>query len=273
MPGALQDKVIVVTGAGKGMAREVCLRFVAEGARVLGCDIDPDAAEETLNIVRDAGGEMESLYPLDLRDEESAHRLMEYAGERFGGIDSLYNNAMAMKLGSIESLSLSDWRETLDGTLTVHFLATKHAIPQIRARGGGSIVFVASMAGLNLGTGYAGNMGWLFSYSCAKAAILRLTSVLANDLAEDRIRVNAILPGNTQTAATADVYGEPGSEQHRLSALGNLIPRLGRPEDIASAAVFLVSEESAFMTGHHLVVDGGFTVSGGLAFPSSLIAQ
>jgi meso-butanediol dehydrogenase/(S,S)-butanediol dehydrogenase/diacetyl reductase len=259
----LEGKVVVVTGAGKGMARTICVRLAAEGARIVGCDIDEEGAEETVKTVRDAGGEMESLYPLDLRDEESTHHLMEFAAERFGGIDCLYNNAMAMKLGSIESMSLDDWRETLDGTLTIHFLATKHAVPQIRSRGGGSIVFVGSMAGLHLGAGYAGNFGWLFSYSCAKAAILRMSSALATDLAEDNIRVNSILPGNVETPATIEVYGQPGTELRRISQGGKLIDRLGLPDDVAKAALFLLSDDSEWVTGSQLLVDGGFVVSGG----------
>ncbi|HEY5334009.1 MAG TPA: SDR family NAD(P)-dependent oxidoreductase [Solirubrobacterales bacterium] len=122
MGNRLQDKVVVVTGAGQGMAREVCLRLTAEGAKVVGCDLNPDTAEKTLHEVREAGGETESLYPLDLRDEEKVHELMEFAADRYGGIDGLYNNAMAMRMGSIESLSLADWRETIDSTLTIHFL-------------------------------------------------------------------------------------------------------------------------------------------------------
>lgn len=274
LAGRLENKVVVVTGAGNGMARQVCLRLAAEGAKVVGCDIAADAAEETLRLVREAGGEMESLFPLDLRDESEAHGLMEYAAERYGGIDALYNNAMAMKMGSIESLPLDDWRETIDSTLTIHFLASKHAIPQIRARGGGSIVFVGSISGTHVGAGYSSNQGGpLFSYACAKAGIHRMASALANDLAADGIRVNTILPGNVETEVAIGFYGQPGEAARQISEGGNLIRRLGRPDDIANAAVFLLSDESEWVTGIQLPVDGGFIVSGGVGLPEAADRQ
>jgi meso-butanediol dehydrogenase/(S,S)-butanediol dehydrogenase/diacetyl reductase len=244
------------------MARQVALRFAAEGASIVGAEIDPEAGAETVEAVRAAGGNMESLF-VDLTDENNAHRLAEFAAEKFGGIDILYNNAMAMKIGSVEDLKLDDWQYTIDNTLTLHYLVTKHAIPHLRARGGGSIVFVASVTGTETGAGYQGNLGFLAPYACAKAGILRLTRILANELSEINVRVNSISPGNIATLNGLSFYGEPGSELRRVAEHAALIRRLGEPEDIANAAVYLVSDDASWITGHNLIVDGGWVASGG----------
>jgi len=263
MSGSLEGKVAVITGTGTGMAREVALRMASEGAAIVGCDIDEEACAETVELVRSQGGQMEALYPLNLTDEANAHRLAEFAAEQYGGVDILYNNAMGMRVGALEDLSADDWQFTLDNTLTLHFLTTKHIVPHLRARGGGSIIFVGSISGANLGAAYPGNMGFLISYACAKAAVLRMTSVLANELAEINVRVNAISPGCIATPDAMNAYGEPGTELRRVAESPSLIPRLGEPLDVAKAALFLASEQSSWVTGQNLFVDGGFMVSGG----------
>ncbi|OLT06543.1 hypothetical protein BJF90_15740 [Pseudonocardia sp. CNS-004] len=245
------------------MARQVALRFAAEGASVVGCDIDGEAAEETLQEVRAAGGRMESLHPIDLTDEESAHRLFEFAAEQYGGVDILDNNAMQHRMGAIEDLSLADWQLTMDHTLTLHFLTTKHAIPHLRARGGGSIIFMGSISGSAVGSGYAGNLPINQPYSVAKAGILRLVVALANELAPARIRVNAISPGCVATPLGLAFFGPTGSPVRRVIEDSLLIPELAAPEDIANAALFLASDESTFVTGLDLAVDGGYLAAGG----------
>lgn len=267
--GQLEGKVAVVTGTGRGMARDVCLRFAQEGASLIGCDLDAEAASETRDLVREAGGEMEILAPLDLTEEANAHRLAEFAAETFGGIDVLYNNAMQMRLGAIEDISAADWRFGIENTLTLQFLVTKHAIPHFRARGGGAIIFVASMTGLNIGAGYPGNLGFLLPYACSKAGIIRMMNVLANELAGIGVRVNAISPGCIGTPNGMSFYGEVGTETRRVSEKGLLIERLGTPADIADAALYLAGPQSSWVTGHNLVVDGGFAASGGVGRASA----
>jgi meso-butanediol dehydrogenase / (S,S)-butanediol dehydrogenase / diacetyl reductase len=263
MPGRLEGKVAVITGAGDGMARQVALKFAGEGASIVGCDIDEQKAADTVKAVRDAGGQMESLYPLDLREEDNAHKLAEFAAEKFGGIDIVYNNAMEMKLGVVEDIPLDHWQYTMDNTLTIHYLVAKHTIPHLRKRGGGAMVFVASVTGMHIGSGYQGNLGFLAPYACAKAGILRLTDILANELSEINVRVNSISPGYIGTPNGINFYGQPGTEERRVAEHGALIRRLGEGEDIADAALFLVSDDARWVTGHNLVVDGGYAVSGG----------
>ncbi|MTD58903.1 SDR family NAD(P)-dependent oxidoreductase [Amycolatopsis pithecellobii] len=262
MAGRLAGKVAVITGTGRGMARQVALRFVREGASVVGCDIDAEAAQETLEIVRAAGGRMESLHPLDLFDEKEAHRLLEFAAEQFGGVDIVDNNAMQLRLGPVEDMSLADWQLTIDNTLTVPFLVSKHAIPHLRARGGGSIIFMGSAVAAPIGAGYAGNLPLLPAYAVAKAGVLRLTVALANELAPWKIRVNAISPGCVATPNGLSFYGQEGSEPRRVVESALLIPEMTAPEDIADAMVFLASPEASFVTGHNLAVDGGYVASG-----------
>jgi NAD(P)-dependent dehydrogenase (short-subunit alcohol dehydrogenase family) len=180
-----------------------------------------------------------------------------------------------MRIGTIEDLPADDWRFTLENTLTLHYLVTKHAVPHFRARGGGSIIFVASMTGMQVASGYPGNLTFLLPYACAKAGILRMTNILANELAEIGVRVNSISPGCIGTPTGLAFYGEPGSEARRVSEKGTLIPRLGEPSDVAAAALYLATAQSSWVTGHNLVVDGGVTASGGMgpALPEDVSAM
>ena len=165
MAGRLSGKVAVLTGTGRGIARAVALRFADEGASVLGCDLDAEAGRQTVDLVRSRGGTMDSLQPLDLMDEQGAEALIEFAVKRFGGIDILFNSARGHRPGTIEGTSLTDWRWTLDHTLGIQFLVSKYAIPHLKARGRGSIIFVASISGLAFGTGFPGNVNCLLPYS------------------------------------------------------------------------------------------------------------
>jgi meso-butanediol dehydrogenase/(S,S)-butanediol dehydrogenase/diacetyl reductase len=264
MTGRLNGKVAVLTGTGRGIARAVALRFAAEGASVLGCDLDPDAAQETVKLVRESGGIMESRHPLNLTDEKSVQQLADFAVERFGGIDVLFNSARGHRPGTIEDTSLEDWRWTLDHTLGIQFLVTKYAIPHMKARRNGSIIFVASISGLPFGTGFPGNANCLLPYSVAKAGVIRLAIGLAHELAPAGIRVNVISPGNILSSEHSPFNGEEGLALRTAAENSCLMERLGSPDEIASAALFLASEEASFITGHNLLVDGGFSASGGL---------
>jgi meso-butanediol dehydrogenase/(S,S)-butanediol dehydrogenase/diacetyl reductase len=264
MAGRLDGKVAVLTGTGRGIARAVALRFAAEGACVVGCDLDAEAGRETADQVRRNGGIMESLQPLDLMDESAVQGLFGFAVKRFGGVDILFNSARGHRPGTIEDTTLSDWRWTLDHTLGIQFLVTKYAIPHLKARGKGSIIFVASISGLPLGTGFPGNVNCLLPYSVAKAGVIRLAVGLAHELAAAGIRVNAISPGNILASEHSPFHGDKGRALRTAAEDSCLMQRLGSPDEIASAALFLASEEASFITGHNLLVDGGFAASGGL---------
>jgi NAD(P)-dependent dehydrogenase (short-subunit alcohol dehydrogenase family) len=261
--GRLNGRVIVITGTGIGMARQVALRCVAEGASVVGCDIIAEEAQETLEIVRAAGGEMESLHPIDLTNEQDAHNLLEFAATKFGGVDVVHHNAMQMKLGSVEDSSLADWQFTIDHTLLIPFLVSKHAIPHLRARGGGSMSYMGSVAGANLGTGYPGNLPLHPAYSVAKAGVIRLSSYLAHELAPWNIRTNSISPGCIGTPRGLNFYGPEDSPERGVVLGAQLTKRLGEPDDISSAVVYLASEEGSWINGTNWAIDGGHHASGG----------
>jgi NAD(P)-dependent dehydrogenase (short-subunit alcohol dehydrogenase family) len=273
LTGLLENKVAVITGTGDGMGRAAALRFAAEGAAVVGCDINPESAEETLKLVTAAGGTMECLYPLDLTDEREAHRLMSHAANRFGGIDILYSNAMAMRLGNATQTRLEDWQFTLSNTLTSGWLAAKHAVPHLRKRGGGNIIFISSTAGENVGTGFVGNLTVLAPYAVAKAGLTRLANILAIELGADGIRVNTISPAWIDVPATSRVYGKEGSEPHRMITSQMLAKRLGRPEEIVETALFLAADRAPFIVGANIRVDGGQVASSGQGTPDPEVAR
>jgi NAD(P)-dependent dehydrogenase (short-subunit alcohol dehydrogenase family) len=179
---------------------------------------------------------------------------------------------MAMRLGVPSQTRLEDWRFTLDHTLTSGWLAAKHAIPHLRRRGGGDIVFISSVAGDNVSSGFVGNLPLLSSYSVAKAGLSRLATLLAIELAEHDIRVNTISPAWIDVPATSRVYGSEGSASHRAITAGMLAERLGTPEDVVETALFLISLRAPFIVGANIRVDGGQFASGGRGRPSHEIA-
>lgn len=263
MEGRLDGRVAVLTGSGGDIARAIALRFAAEGAAVVGADISTELAEQTADAVRAAGGEMASLHPLDLSDEDGATRLADFAVETFGRIDVVCNNAKAARSGSGEATTAGDWRFTIDRNLTMPWLVTRACIPELR-RSHGCVIFIASASGARIGTGYPGNVSHLTAYSAAKAGVLRLAVALANELGPDGIRVNTLSPGVTETHATRRTYGTPGTPRHQLVSRVAVLPRkVGRPEDIANGALFLASDEASWITGTDLRIDGGWLASGG----------
>ncbi|WP_372387274.1 SDR family NAD(P)-dependent oxidoreductase [Xanthomonas axonopodis] len=266
-------KVAVITGTGGGMGREAAIRFAAEGARVVGCDLKEEGNAETVELVRAAGGEMTEIAPLNLMVEAAVERLMATAADAYGGIDILYNNAATFRMGSIEEQSYEDFNFSLQAEISTVFLATKHAIPHFRRRGGGTIINVGSIAG-QVGTSVTGNLPGAAVHCVAKAGVIRFTEVAAIELAAMNIRVNTVSPGTILTPVLATFIGENGDNELAQAFIGDgLIDRIGRPSDVVSAALFLASDEAKFITGANLNVDGGFVASGGRGRPDSSVNE
>ena len=249
--GRLDDKVAVITGAGSGIGAATARRFVAEGARVVIADMRAEAS-----AVAAAIGAAARFIQVDVSREADVSAMLDLAVTTWGRVDCLYNNAgFGGALGPIESTSVEDFDITFDVLLKSVFLGLKHATPIMKRQRSGSIISTASIAAyLN---------GGAHLYGVAKAAVVKLTETVSLELAEHNVRVNCICPGFIATPLS---YGRPGASAEQLdqmraaAAKSQPLGRLGEATDIAAAAVFLASDESAFVTGHALVVDGGMSV-------------
>ena len=269
MSGRLAGKVALISGTAGGQGRRAAIHFAAEGAKVVGCDVKVAEAEETVAMVRAAGGEMVSMQPVDLTDEDAVQAWIAFAVEQFGDFDILYNNAAVAKAANVEDLTREDWDWNMANEVTLVFLAVKHALPVFERRGGGTIINVGSIAGM-VGSGMPGNAAGNLVHCVAKAAVIRLTENLAIELSTRNVRVNSISPGVIDTPQLRPFLGEaPDAPLRVLFASKCLISRIGEVEDIVNAAVFLASDESSYITGVNLPVDGGFSASGGVGRPTS----
>lgn len=269
MTARLAGKVALITGTADGQGREAALAFAREGARIVGCDLKTELAEETVALVRRAGGEMVSMQPLNLNDEAQVKTWIDFAVSHYGDFDILYNNASGVRGGTVETLSRADWDFNLANEITILFLAVKHALPVFKRRGGGVILNTGSIAGM-VGAAMPGNIAGNFVHNVSKAAVLRMTVHLAVELSPWNIRVNAISPGLIDTPATRPLLDVGGTEPFMRSLL---IRRPGQSADIARAAVFLCSDEADYITGVNLPVDGGWTASGGLGQPDPEVGR
>jgi NAD(P)-dependent dehydrogenase (short-subunit alcohol dehydrogenase family) len=271
--GRLDGKVALITGTAGGQGRAAALRFAAEGARVFGCDLDAAGAAETVALVRAAGGDMDSLHPVDLTDDAGARSVVDAAVARYGDFDILYNNAATTRTAPLEEIRPQDWDWNMAHEVTLVYLVTRHAVPVLRRRGGGAIVSTGSIAGM-LGSGMPGNAAGNLVHCVAKAAVIRLTENLAIELSPWRIRVNCVSPGVIDTPQLRPFLGDdPDGPIRQLFAGKCLVRRIGEVDDVVNAALFLVSDEASYITGVNLPVDGGFTASGGVGQPTSEVEE
>lgn len=253
--GRLDGKTALITGIGGGMGRAAALRFAAEGARVLGCDLFEESAEETVRLVREAGGTVDNLAPVQLADAHDAARWVRWAIGVHGRADILYNNASTPRFGPIHELSVEDWDFTIDNELNLVFYTTKAIWPHFAERGG-VVLNVGSIAGTRGVEFMAQN-----AHGTAKAGVINLTQQLAVEGGRYGIRVVCVSPGFTVTPSTAWLV-DSGPQPFRDNIARIPLGRVGQPADIVNAAVFLVSDEASWITGVNLVVDGGGSVLG-----------
>jgi NAD(P)-dependent dehydrogenase (short-subunit alcohol dehydrogenase family) len=247
--GRLHGKVAIVTGAGGGIGAAICRQFAAEGAALVVVDIDAGALQAMAASVSAAGGELAMLVA-DVAEEETAEAAVARARTQFGRLDVVVANAVHdLPHAPVTEIALADWRRAFAVNLDSSFLLSKHAIPAMASGGGGSIILVASQ----LGRVARPARPW---YCAAKGALIQLAKALALDHAGENIRVNSLSPGPVETGRY--VRNFPTLEAARASH-HTLIGRLGRPDEIAAGAVFLASDESVFMTGSDLLIDGGYT--------------
>ena len=246
----LEGKVVLISGTGGGQGRAAALRFAADGAIIVGCDVSGAADAETAGLVMEAGGIMTTMV-CDLGDPAEAQAWVERAVSDHGRVDVVYNNASAAKFGSIADLSIEDWRFTIRNELDLVFLTTKFAWPHLAKRGG-AIVNVASTAGWQ---GSRGN--GTIAHNATKGGVIAMTRQMALEGAPLGIRANSISPGFIITPGTRAFAENPAVR----AQLTNNIPlgRPGEPEDVVGMAAFLASDEAAFITGADIIIDGGTT--------------
>jgi NAD(P)-dependent dehydrogenase (short-subunit alcohol dehydrogenase family) len=247
MGGLVEGKVVLVTGAASGIGRASALVFAREGAKVVACDIDEKGGDETLGLVREAGGEGEFLRT-DVAREEQVEALVAYAVERFGRLDCAHNNAgITGAVGAVHQIDLAGWERTLTVNLTSVFLCMKHEIRVMLEQGGGAVVNTASGAGFV-------PTPTLSPYCASKHGILGLTKTAAVENARTGIRVNAVCPGSIDTPMLRAYMKDPQIE--KLIRAGQPGGRLGDPAEIAEAAVWLCSDRASFVSGESMLVDG-----------------
>ena len=246
----LQGKVAFVTGFGSGLGQAIAMMFAKEGAAVAGISKTEAKGLETAAIIEKAGGK--ALFRAgDVCDSAQLAALIGDTVKRFGGLDILVNSAGVRTNGSITEITEDDWDRTLDTNLRAVFVASRLAIPEMKKRGGGVILHIAARSGM---LGQAGRA----AYCASKGGMVTLTEAMAMDHAKDKIRVNCICPGPTRTPMVDT------STPEKLARYKTRVPigRIGEPEDIAYAAVYLASDEASMVTAAILPVDGGMRLTG-----------
>ena len=250
----LQDKNAIITGGASGIGRAICELFAEEGARLTIADIDAAGGERTLASVRAAGGEAQFV-ATDVSKEADVAAMAQAAVDAYGSVNILVNDAAAFVFGEIEDITDADWQRVFGVNVIGQAYCVKHALPHMKAAGGGSIVNLASVSGFIAQPAF-------IPYNASKGAVMQLTRCLALDLAPYNIRVNCVCPGSVLTPATERHRRFMGAERDEFLAeagASNFMKRVADPREIAYGALFLASDEASFVTGTPLVMDGGLT--------------
>jgi NAD(P)-dependent dehydrogenase (short-subunit alcohol dehydrogenase family) len=250
----LEGRVASITGSGSGIGRAAALLFSSEGARILVSDIDAEAGKETVELVRDSGGDAHFV-EVDVSSAADVERLYAEGEAVFGKIDVLFNNAGIFHNADVSVTDTAEriWDRVLAVDLTGVFLCCKYGVPALQRAGGGTIVNVASFVS------WMGAATPQIAYTAAKGGVLSMTREIATEFARQNIRANALCPGPVDTPLLAELLADPQRRQRRLIHIP--MGRFGRADEMARAALFLASDESSFMTGASLLVDGGITAA------------
>jgi len=252
--GRVDEKVCIVTGSAHGIGRAAAERLADEGGHVAVVDIDETAGEEVARAIDDQGGSAQ-FWSLDVSDEDAVERVFAEVADTFGGIDVLVNNAGITGANKpTHELTEEEWEEVMAINEKGVFFSTKHAIPHMRERGQGSIINLSSIYGI---IGAAD----IPPYHASKGAVRLMTKTDALTYADDQIRVNSVHPGFIWTPLVEEYLAEQGDVEEGRKELDEKHPigHVGEPEDIAQGILYLASDESKFMTGSELVIDGGYT--------------
>ncbi|MFZ6747928.1 SDR family oxidoreductase [Undibacterium sp. Ren11W] len=250
---SLINKVAIITGASSGIGRATALLFARNGAALVLGARRGDLLNQLVDEITQQGGRALAVVG-DAKDESFAVAMVQTAIDHFGGLDIAFNNAGTLgEMGATPDISAAGWRDTLDVNLSSAFYAAKHQIPAMLARGSGTVIFTSSFVGYTLG--FPG----VAAYAASKSGLIGLTQALATEFGARGVRVNAILPGGTDTAMGQQMTSSPEALAHIQNL--HALKRLAQPEEIAQSVLYLASDASSFMTGSAMLVDGGISIS------------
>jgi len=247
--GRLSDRVALVTGAASGIGNACARRFAEEGARVAGLDVQEPGPDwqRVVELAPDA-----EFFPCDVRNDDAIAKTVQAVVDQFGAIDALVNAAGVSGAGSVTDCPIEEWDRVVDINLKGTYLVSRHVVPHMLARGRGSVVNLASIEGLE-------GMNSQAAYNASKGGVVLLTRNMAIDYGPAGIRVNCLCPGLIETPMTEILRSGELKSIHDEFIRLHMLKRPGKPEEVAACALFLVSDDASFVTGHALTVDGGMT--------------